>query len=169
MATSKSSSIVLNVTIDGARETLLAFSKLPKDASDELRDAATSLSIGLALLVGAAGAARGGQAGRVASTVKPKRDRVPYIQVGGTKRVALGTKAGTKREAYRILFGSEFGATRGASRTGPNGFDQHAGRRGLWIFPTVEKHEGDINKAWGKAADETVKKFTHGGLIGTAS
>lgn len=163
MATSSSSSIVLNVTIDGARETLARFRALPRDASDELRDAATSLSIGLALLVGAAGAARGGQAALVASTVKPKRDRVPYIQVGGTKRVALGTKAGAKREAWRILFGSEFGATRGASRTGPNGFAQHAGRRGLWIFPTVEAHQDDINKAWGDAADEVVRRFTTGG------
>jgi hypothetical protein len=156
-------SINLTINIDGARETLKAFRDLPKDASNELRDAAMGLSNDLAGFVRSAGMARGGQAARVAGTVKPRRDRVPYFVVGGTARIATGQSDGSKREAFRILFGSEFGATKGASRTGPNGFTQHAGRRGLWIFPTVEAHQGDIAKAWHDAADEIVDQFCSGG------
>lgn len=148
--------LVVAVRIDGAAQTLAAFKSLPKDASDELRTAALELAELLAQRVRSAGASEGRQAAKLASTVKAKRDRIPTFTVGGTKKIFRGRKDGTGREAFRGLFGSEYGG-RG------HGFKPHRGAAGYWIWPTVEANQADISKTWGEAADAIIEKFTEGG------
>lgn len=77
---------------------------LRDNANGELRNAAGQTADGL---VGALQSGAGGgtaQAGIVASSAKVKRDRVPAVSVGGSKRVGhRGTQAGA------IVWGSEHG------------------------------------------------------------
>lgn len=144
----------LGITLDGANETLAAFKALPKQASAELRDRTVTLTQSLADHVAAAGRGQGRQAAKLASTVKVKRDRVPAFEVGGTKKIFRGKLDGSEREAFQPLFGSEFGSNRG------HGFAPHAGKRGLWVWPTVEAHEAEIARAWAATAQEIIDKFT---------
>src|SRR4051794_15184981 len=97
--------LVVKVRIDGVREILRAFSVLPKDASNELRDASLKLAQELAARARADGAANGGPQGRlVAQTVKARRDRVPVVEAGGTRK--LGSR---RAPAYGLTFASVFG------------------------------------------------------------
>jgi hypothetical protein len=154
--------IHLTIRIDGAQATLKALRDLPKEASNELRDAAQGLSEKMARWVIAAGQAEGRQASLLTGTVKAKRDRLPYMVVGGTKRIGHAWPGAGRAPAYQLLFGSEFGASTG------HGFKPHRGKVGYWVFPTIEHHEGEIAREWERAADHVVDRFSHGGPdIGT--
>lgn len=97
----------VNIHVEGGRQTLAAFRRLPKQASSELRDATLKLSASLARKVEAAARSEGGQAALMALTVKALRDRVLALSAGGSKRV------GSRRvPAWKLLFASEFGMNR---------------------------------------------------------
>lgn len=141
--------LTIRVHIDGVRETLAALRKLPKDASTELRAAALEISKEIAAAAAASGRREGSQAALVATTVKARRDRVPVVTAGGTKRL------GRNREpAYKLLFGSEFGANRYEQ------YRPHLGRGSYWFFRTVEDEQVEIAARWLKAADEIIAKFS---------
>lgn len=146
--------ISLTVRIDGAQATLKAFRDLPKEASDALRVASLDLSQSMANWVRAAGSAEGRQASLLVGTVKARRDRLPYMVVGGSSKIGHPWPGGGKAPAYKLLFGSEFGSSRG------HGFLAHRGKAGYWVFPTIEAHESEIATRWQAAADEVVDHFT---------
>lgn len=140
----------LNLNVQGARETLQALRKLPKEASNQLRDASVELSEELAGRVRAAAHAdRSPQSGLLSTTVKARRDRLPVIVAGGTRK--LGSR---KAPAWKLLFGSEFGS---------NQYEQfhkaHQGRRGSWFFPVVEAEQETIAQRWQAAADAVIASF----------
>lgn len=145
--------ITFTFAVDGLREVLDAFNRLPKEANAELREAAGRIAALLAVSIQAAAAAEGRQAARLGDTVKVRRDRVPSVQIGGTRRLFHGRKDGTGREAFRVLFGSEFGSNTG------HGFKRHRGQQGYWIFPTVERKQSQIADEWLAAADRIVADF----------
>lgn len=142
-------SVVITVEGEGIRETLRAFRGLPKEASNELRAAALDLSRDLAAAAKLSGEQEGSQAALVASTVKARRDRVPVVEAGGTKR--LGSR---RKPAWKLLFGSEFGSNR---------FTQfprrHQGREGIWFFPVIEENAPMIARRWQEAADNVIRAF----------
>lgn len=140
----------IGIRIEGVRETLRAFNGLPKEASNELRDAALDLAGLMATSVKAAGAREGSQAALVATTVKATRDRVPVVQAGGTKR--LGSR---RAPAWKLLFGAEFGSNRYTQFP-----RRHQGSAGIWIFPTIEAESSAIARRWEQAADRIVRAFT---------
>lgn len=147
-------SLTVTVHIDGVKETLAKLNQLPKEANAALRDHAGELAGFLARK--AEGAARGDrspQAKRVAATVTVKRDRVPVIQAGGSKRIAS-----SRVPAYKLLFGSEFGSNN-LRQFGK----RHTGTQGSWFFGTVEDYASEIADAWNEAADEVVEHFGKGG------
>lgn len=157
--------LTVKVSITGVREVLTAFRKLPKDASNALRDKAGELAAKLASSAQQAGQAAGGQAAAVAQTVRVVRDRLPAIQAGGARRI---TRSGAK--AWQLLFGSEFGAngrygwyaaSKYADSAGRQ-FPPHQGQQGMWFFPTVEREAPTIAKGWHEAVDEIVTKFGSG-------
>lgn len=140
--------LTVKVRIDGLRETIAALSRLPKDANDEIRAAATALAKDMAVVAAAAGRVEGRQAALVAVTVKAGRDRVPVVNAGGTRR--LGSN---RAPAYKLLFGSEFGA---------NFYKQyrpHVGSGSYWFFQTIDDQQAEISAAWLAAADEIIEKF----------
>lgn len=144
----------VRITAVGLRETLAAFRALPKDASAELRDAAQEISRLVASV--AKSSAGDPQSQAVAATVRPVRDRVPAVQAGGSQRI---TSQGIP--AYRLLFGSEFGAEGrygwyAASKYGGSAgrqFSGHTGTAGRWFFPSVERTNVPAMKAWNDAVD----------------
>lgn len=145
-----------NMHVQGSREMLRAFKKLPAEASRQLREASLELAQDLAGRARTAAASDAApQSKLIAPTIKARRDRAPAVAAGGTKRVGR-----SKVPAYKVLFGAEFGSNRFAQfgRT-------HSGRKGYWFFPLVEAEREMIGKAWLKAADQVVRSFTRGGVI----
>ncbi|MFD4196619.1 hypothetical protein [Amycolatopsis thermoflava] len=146
--------ITVRVQIDGVRDALQAFRELPKDANDRLRDESMKLATRLAERVKADGMADAApQSPLVATTVKARRDRVPVIEAGGTKR--LGSR---RAPAYKLLFGSLFGSNAYRQFHRP-----HGGRDAYWFFPIVEEAAPEISATWNRVADEIVRDFSAGG------
>jgi hypothetical protein len=143
--------LTVNVKITGLRETLRAFRELPKEANDALRDRSTELARTMATRVAAAGQSDSPQSAAVASTVKARRDRVPVIEAGGTQAVTS-----SRVPAWKILFGSEFGARIWRQ------FRPHVGKGSYWIWRTVERNQAEISEAWNKAADDIAVAFSRG-------
>lgn len=141
-------SLTLTVRIDGAREVLAGFNRLPKDANRELRDRAQKIAVRLAGDVQAAGRVEGRQAMILAATVKARRDRVPVVTVGGTTRIGRHAKP-----AWKLLFGSEFGSNRLAQ------YKPHLGRGSYWIFSTVDAKQAEIAREWAEAATDIASRF----------
>lgn len=120
------------VQVEGITETLKAFqgleADLRKDANSEIRQAAKTCATVLAGQLARAAAGSGVPvAPRVASSIKVKSDRIPVIQIGGSKKVG---RRGAP--AAKLVWGSE---------QGPKGDTNHWGvppSAGYWIRPTVE-------------------------------
>ena len=153
----KAKSLRMNVTMVGAEQTLRKFRDLPKDASNELRDASNKLAQELVDPIKRAAASDPSpQAALFAPTVRVRRDRVPSIAVGGAKRV------GRRRvPVWQILFGAEFGSNRYAQFG-----KHHAGNDPEGpVFGVIERERTRIANAWFKAADDIVDRFTEGGDV----
>lgn len=159
-------SLTVRVSIEGVRETIRAFGLLPKDANDQLRDASLDLARELAARARADGIANGGPQGRlVAQTVKAKRDRVPVVEAGGTRK--LGRH---RAPAYGITFASVFGMNRRsgwyAGRKYALSFGEqyrpHQGQDAYWFFPVIEHSAATISRRWNAAADRIVRDFSEG-------
>lgn len=152
MATSRP--LTVTVHIDGLRETLAAMNRLPKDANAALRAKSLHLSRLLATRAAAAARAEGRQGPLVATTVRPKLDRVPTVIAGGTSpRLGRG-----RARPDQLLFGTEFGSDR-YKQFGK----RHVGRGSYWFFRTIEAESPATARAWAEAADEIVRRFSQGG------
>lgn len=141
----------VTISAPGMRSTLAAFRALPKDASDELRVAALELSDLLASKARAAATGDSPQSALMAPTVRAVRDRVPAVQVGGSKRVGRH-----RVPAWKILFGGEFGSNRL-----PQFRPYNAG--GYWFWPLIDTEQGAIMRGWQKAAERIIGRFTSEG------
>jgi hypothetical protein len=141
-------SLTIKLHILGVRETLAAFRKLPKEASNSLREQSMRLAASLAQHVSGEARADSPQSALMAPTVKAIRDRVPAISAGGTSRVGRNQKP-----AFKILFGSEFGARRYKQ------FRPHLGTGSYWMFRTVQHNEAELSAAWGRVADAIAESF----------
>ena len=147
-----SKGLVVTVQVDGARETLAAFRALPKDANNELRDASLKLATVLAGRAQTSARAEGRQGRILAPTVKARRDRLPVIEAGGTKRIGRNRKP-----AWKLLFGSEFGSNRLRQ------FKPHLGSGSYWFFRTIEDNQAYTDQEWRRAADAVIRAFSAGG------
>lgn len=149
----RTSSLTVTLRIDGLRETLAAMNRMGPDANREIRAKSLELSRLLAERAKAAGRAQGRQGPLVASTVKPKLDRVPTVTAGGSSpRLGRG-----RARPFELLFGSEFGSHRFKQFGKP-----HRGRQGYWFFPVIEAEQQAVAQAWFAAADEVVRRFSAG-------
>ena len=143
--------LTLTLHVDGLKEALRAISKLPKDAQVEVRDRALTIAEGLAIKLRVAARGESAQAGLMAPTIRARRDRVPSVEAGGTRRV------GRKRKpAYKILFGSEFGSHL------PQ-FKPHLGRGSYWFYKTFEDNQEALMSEWAEAVNEVADKWGRSG------
>lgn len=151
MPSRKSFTIAVQVT--GMRETLAALRALGPDADKAIREHAGLLATKLRGSIDrAAKGARSPQARLVVQTLKIKKDRLPVLEVGGTKRLGRN-----KAPAWTLLFGAELGSNQHRQ------FHQkHTGRVGTWFFPTVEREQAEIVREWEEAADDVISSFGGG-------
>lgn len=100
--------------------------ELRVNTNRRLREAAGAASSGLVPLLRAAGArAQTPQAAIVAQTVRVRSDRLPAVQLGGSRRVGR-----RKTPAGRLVWGSEGGGRNFAAPSGGS----------YWIAPTVREY-----------------------------
>lgn len=138
----------MSVRVGGLLEAKLALGRLPENAERELADANQRIARALQGQVVSAAQREGRQAGALAKTVTTRLTKVPSVEAGGTR--LLGRN---KQPAYKLLFGSEFGA-----RTLKQ-YKPHLGRGSYWFFRTVERNEDRMRREWNKAIDDVVRKF----------
>jgi hypothetical protein len=154
------STITIKPDLGDYRGLLKALSQMDKESQGKLKNDVYSISSWVAGGIKTSayvGARFPAQAAIVAATVRPARDRVPTIYVGGSKgRASGGANAG------QLLFGNEFGGERnakGSLSTFPNGgfkFPERTdregrGNKGYWIFPTLKVMQPEIKKRWQEA------------------
>lgn len=138
----------LKVHIDGVFETLRALSQLPPEANKQIREKSLEISKKVAAKAKSSGLTEGRQAALVSTTVKARKDRVPVVAAGGMKRLGRN-----RAFAYKLLFGSEFGADKLKQ------YKPHIGNSSYWFFKTVEDERESIAREWSKAADEIIRSF----------
>lgn len=144
----------IRVSVTGARETIAAFRKLPKEASKELRDASTRISEVEAHKIRSAAESSSKQSALVAPGIRARRDRLPSIVVGGSRRVGRNRKPLNK-----IMFGANFGAT-SLSQFRPH---RGAGDEDYWFFRTAEQDIPRMVDQWGQAVDKVLRRWGDGG------
>lgn len=158
-------SLTLKIEIEGVRETLALFRKMPKAATVELRNASQRIAEIVADAARAGARAEGSQAALLIPSIKPVRDRVPAVQVGGSMPVGRNAVP-----AWQILFVSEFGMDK---RSGWYAADKykgsptrqhhpHQGNVGRWFFPSVEPLASVIEREWNAAAERIAGMFGWG-------
>jgi hypothetical protein len=154
-----------------------AFKRLTDEANNELKSQVTAISAWTATKIQAAASLAPympKQASRVADTVRPNKDKIPNVTIGGSKRNFSGGAA-----VGEVLFGSEFGAEpyltkkKNGSNLGANTFGKNKGRRfppmsppynggneGYWIFPTLRREQPAITSAWITAVDSVLNTWS---------
>lgn len=147
MARDQTAALVVRIQIPGIYETLRKFQALPKDAERELRKASLEVAKVLAAAAKAAAEGDSGQSALIAPTVRALFDRVPAVQAGGSKLVGSNNVP-----AYKVLFGSEFGAV-----TLPQ-YRPFYGK-GYWFFRTVRENQDEIAEKWDGVANEIIRKW----------
>jgi hypothetical protein len=158
-------SITVRPDLKDYRELLKALNLMDKQAQVGLKDEVYSISAWTAKGIQQAGYGHPiypKQAQIVAASVKPSRDRVPTVRVGGSRgRVSGGANAG------QLLFGNEFGGDRNAYgnlNAFPNGgyrfpartSREGRGNTGYWIFPTLKAMQPEIRKRWFVAVNKVM-------------
>ena len=159
--------ITIKPDLGDYRSLLKAISVMDKQAQGALKDEVASISRWTAqgMIYASYGALMPMQAAIVAQTIRPARDRVPTVYIGGAKgRASGGANAG------QLLFGNEFGSDRnakGSKGAFPNGGyrfpersnSQGRGNTGYWIFPSLKDMQPTIRKRWFDAVTKVLDNW----------
>lgn len=136
--------------IAGLRKALRA---VPRDAQAELRKASLAIADRVAGLAAGRAITVGGVAKYVAPTIKARRDRVPKVVMGGTKR--LPGRTGKGQTVGDVMWGAEFGARRHRQFRPWRGSGQGAG---YFLWPTVRDQSDETIERYGEALLHAVDK-----------
>jgi hypothetical protein len=128
--------------VEGQRDLLRALRDLPRELSDEIRDASREIAEEGAADIRRAARTRAEQ--RAAESVRTVRDRVPAIRAGGGSRTTGGP----------MFYGTEFGGQRRATT---QQFRPWSGRRGYWFYPTVRKRIREWADLWVDGVDRATR------------
>lgn len=126
-----------------------AFKDMDQHANQQLKAEVRNLTVWMASEIkqAAKNSPYPKQASAVASTVRPVKDRIPYVRIGGEKVV---TKTGTR--AGDILIGAEFGGPawfkNGGRRFPFRSPKLGRGNAGYWIYPTLRKNHDELTRKW---------------------
>lgn len=143
------------VGLDAARH---AFDRYGREVAPAMRDVAQEATARFTPALSAAMRADSGQSALVAVTVRPVRDRVPAIAVGGSRKVAGSSSRRSKATAGDVFFGAEFGGRR---RPTTQQFRQHRGRRGYAFYPALRHHTDDLIRAYLDGLDRLALEWEH--------
>lgn len=137
-----------DLAVDGLNEVLRAFRQLPKEASNELRQASQTIAdrhMAPAWRDAALNYA-GPWGGRIAATVRVRRDRVPAVNIGGNRRAFSGGATPTM-----VRFPSDAGQVRDSI---PPAFGDGTN----WIAKARSYQPAAIRE-WSQAVDRIVRKW----------
>lgn len=142
------SSKTFDAYVDGLDEVLRAFRQLPKDASNELRQASSSIAERhmVPAWKNAALYYAGPWGDKIANTVRVRRDRIPAVQIGGNRKVFRGGATPTM-----VRYPSDAGQVRPSI---PAAF----GDGGDWISK-VRTYQPAALREWSQAVDRVVAKW----------
>lgn len=156
------------------RGLLKALNKMDLEANNELKNDVQSISEWTAGQMRQAAYAHPyfpRQAAIIAPTIRPNRDRIPNVTIGGSKgRASGGANAG------QLLFGNEFGGERnaygsqsafknGGFRFPPRSDRVGRGNAGYWIFPTLKAAQPEITQRWKNAVMKVMSNWGRDGGI----
>lgn len=162
-----------SVSTDEVAQYVRALNKLSKDTQSELRDWSFSVAnqeapeLRMAILGSPAPQGR-----LVAETVKPSRDRLPVLKVGGSKQVGRKYRpsqngkrvtAGRRRGAAagELMWGTEYGGHSGVDSAGrryTNRFKARENKRGYWLLDFQNEAMQQIWNDWKYKTDLLLKK-----------
>jgi len=158
--------LTVHVKMDGVKETLRAFNRLERTASKELRDETIQIAESLVGDLRAAAIIDSRQSALLAPTVKARRDRVPNVSAGGSKRVGRqGEPAGG------LIFSSEFGQNKKSGWYAAPRFrgslgrqwHPHRGAASYWFYKTVDRETPEIFRRWFAVCDRLLNRWGAGG------
>lgn len=124
-----------------------ALTKMDKASSTELRADVANIVTWYApklqnAIMGLPASNNPRQAAKVADSVRPVKDRVPYARIGGrNNRASGGAYSGN------LLYGSEFGSIN-FKQFPARSPRQGRGNAGWWIFPTLKRFQPEITARW---------------------
>ena len=158
---------IIETTVD-SQALFAALKKLPKEIQDEIRDSNyREAQILTGALKRGAVSSQTPQAKLLVAAIKPKRDRVVKVEIGGSKQVgkkyksrATGRRKGAS--AGSLVFGSEYGSTGDSvdaiGRAMGDRFVQRTNRDGYWIQPTVARYVPDILQRWVRQVQKAIDR-----------
>lgn len=138
----------IRVRIEGAREVIRAFDRLPPQAKIILEKKTLKISRRLAVKVRLAATGDSGQSALIAPSVRAVPGAQPQVTAGSGALVGRNSKPDTK-----IMFGSEFGAHTLRQ------FRPYVGNDGYWFFRTQKREQGAMNREWNEMSDELVHRW----------
>jgi len=145
----------VDLYVDGLNEVLRAFRNLPKEASNELRNASTVIAerhmVPAWRTAALYGAGVWGQ--KISDSVRVRRDRVPAVQIGSNRKAFSGGATPTM--------------VRAPSNLGPAGrwYAKPEGERSFAPFEQtdwmshVRAYQPAAIREWGQAVDRIVAKW----------
>lgn len=144
---------MIRIRVEGVEEILRACRRLGPDAERELKRQARDIAETLADRIYYAGAADSRQSARAARSVRA---------VSGGAWPAIRAS-----NSSRLLFGSEFGATRHFgwyslprySDSFGKQFRPHLGGGSYWFFKTAEENQPWVESQWRAAADAVIRQW----------
>ena len=140
------------IQVEGLRELLRALSRLPKTAQAEIREAAQAIADDEAKRITSAGRSSDSQSAAAAGFVKARRDRVPTLSVGGSRKAGVSGGA----TVGQLFFGAEFG---GQKRPTTRQFRPHKGRTGYWLWPVLREDQERMLKRWQAAVEAIAREW----------
>lgn len=139
----------ISVTVRGAREVERAFSRVPAQGREIMARYIDEAAEKLAKAVRAAASASSRQASLMAPTVKAVPGGRATVSAGGGIPVGRNHKP-----AFKVLFGSEFGAHIYKQ------FRPHLGNGSYWFFRTIETEKPLLDRELEGMADELVRRWS---------
>jgi hypothetical protein len=171
---SKQGVYAIQVEPASLRNLIQTLNKLDKETQNEVRDAALPLSKRLAgQLLMFSQSSPTPQTKLVAESIVAKRDRLIRVDVGGPKKVGRkyggeASKSGKGNKvrqnsapAGALLWGSEFGSTKGTDSIGrpySNRFKAPRNKRGYWITPAVDYYTPIVAKEYIEIVQTIIRK-----------
>jgi hypothetical protein len=135
------------ITMVGIDEVLRAFRNLPREVSDDIRQASTEIAERVASDVRSQGDK---QAAPLTGSTRAVRDRVPSIKFGYQRKSGLSGGA-----RINDLMGANFGAS---SHSAPGGFPPKVSPD-YYVYRTIKSRNAWIVEAWLDAIAHACKKI----------
>jgi hypothetical protein len=132
-----------------------ALRKLPKAVTKELRDASVVIAAKVSGKAQTRGSAQPGIAPVAARSIRPRRDRVPKIAMGGSAPLPARSDGVARKGKHQtvgdIIWGAEFGSRRFSQFRPPV-------KPGYFLFATVKAESDEIDDEYSDALLDALNK-----------